>query len=1083
MAKSKGKGTRAKSESQQPVRPTSPTPPLPPAAAAAVAQRDDVQVERVGGDHDDDRRSGTKPTSTTNPSGGVGARAVSAMVDAVVDAVPTLEATNSAASQVEGNAMNGFKVPSGMALPLDQHQEQQPWVEQEQDQPETTTAMEPTPTSSATELGAAPLSPAQAPAQAEAEATTVTAAAAPSTTTTTSTPTSSSSSSPSTARTLKHLTFDDSPTFAPASRQLPYSTLNPSTSPERATRSTYSSSRGSSSLPSPSTPTPIASTSNSTSTSTSLAPQPQPHITSTSPRRSSSSSPPPPPSSPNKKRASLTHTHQDLRQVLKALIVVVPSSFRRLLRLLIPPPLRRFASFLLSRIAMVLHRRGALASSMFYDLLVLFWKTMINIFFREIRSRGAWKVPKDGEGAVIFVVGPHHNQFLDPLLLMSEVRREAGRRISFLVAAKSMDRKFIGQAARLMQSIPVARAQDLATPGKGTITLSPDDPTIVIGHGATEFTKSCAQARSQIMLPRSLGSVSIEIAEVMDDHKLRLKKEFNKKVRDGWKDKGAEGVAYKVLPYVDQSKMYSSVYQKLTEGGSIGIFPEGGSHDRTDLLPLKAGVSIMALGALSADPNLRLQIVPVGLSYFHPHKFRSRAVVEFGTPIDISSDSVRAFERGGDDKKKAIGDVMDLVVDGLKSVTVRAPDYETLMLIQATRRLYRPPGQYLTLGQIVELNKRFIAGYEVYRDDPRLKQLMARVKEYNTLLRYMGLKDHQIERVARPFWRSFVLLCYRLGLFGAWSILALPGVVLNAPIFIAAKIISRRKAKEALAASTVKIKGKDVLATWKVLVALTGAPTLYTIYAIGATVLARRLHLEYKYQLYAPIATLVGLPLIGISALKFGEVGMDVYKSIRPLLLSVLPGNHKQLDKLRAMRSSLQLEINQLVEELAPKIFEDFQTNRVVQPSAKPAPVSEHATKRRSTYGPQGQGTFLTHPLSWVDEYLFGWSAGGKGSGEGRDTGMESDEGAKSGNEDNEGGRRSGYASGYTTEDPDYDEVINILSREQGHASMGDGAASDAGTGVSASSGVRKRRGSRSRSRSQLDLTALNKNEDRGKHE
>lgn len=126
--------------------------------------------------------------------------------------------------------------------------------------------------------------------------------------------------------------------------------------------------------------------------------------------------------------------------------------------------------------------------------------------------------------------------------------------------------------------------------------------------------------------------------------------------------------------------MYSAVYQKLIDGGCIGIFPEGGSHDRTDLLPLKAGVSIMALGAKSAHPDLKLQIVPVGLSYFHPHKFRSRAVVEFGSPIEIPQDYVSEFEKGGENKKKAIGEVMELIVDGLKSVTIRAPDYETLMV-------------------------------------------------------------------------------------------------------------------------------------------------------------------------------------------------------------------------------------------------------------------------------------------------------------------------------------------------------------------------------------------------------------------
>lgn len=82
----------------------------------------------------------------------------------------------------------------------------------------------------------------------------------------------------------------------------------------------------------------------------------------------------------------------------------------------------------------------------------------------------------------------------------------------------------------------------------------------------------------------------------------------------------------------------------------------------------------------------------------------------------------------------------------------------------------------------------------------------------------------------------------------------------------------------ALAASTVKIKGNDVLATWKVLVGLAGAPALYSVYAAGATYLAFRYDLPRKYKIYAPIATMAGLPLIGYSALKFGEVGVDIYK-------------------------------------------------------------------------------------------------------------------------------------------------------------------------------------------------------------
>jgi len=45
-----------------------------------------------------------------------------------------------------------------------------------------------------------------------------------------------------------------------------------------------------------------------------------------------------------------------------------------------------------------------------YDVVASMWRIVITLFFREIRSRGAWKIPRAAEGPVIFVVGPHHNQ-------------------------------------------------------------------------------------------------------------------------------------------------------------------------------------------------------------------------------------------------------------------------------------------------------------------------------------------------------------------------------------------------------------------------------------------------------------------------------------------------------------------------------------------------------------------------------------------------------------------------------------------------------------------------------------------------
>jgi glycerol-3-phosphate O-acyltransferase/dihydroxyacetone phosphate acyltransferase len=82
----------------------------------------------------------------------------------------------------------------------------------------------------------------------------------------------------------------------------------------------------------------------------------------------------------------------------------------------------------------------------------------------------------------------------------------------------------------------------------------------------------------------------------------------------------------------------------------------------------------MALGALAQ--NTKVTIVPVGLTYFHAHKFRSRAVIEFGEPIPVSESQVYDFKNGK--KRDVVGALMRDISQALAAVTVSAPDFETL---------------------------------------------------------------------------------------------------------------------------------------------------------------------------------------------------------------------------------------------------------------------------------------------------------------------------------------------------------------------------------------------------------------------
>ncbi len=93
--------------------------------------------------------------------------------------------------------------------------------------------------------------------------------------------------------------------------------------------------------------------------------------------------------------------------------------------------------------------------------------------------------------------------------------------------------------------------------------------------------------------------------------------------------------------------------------------------------------------------------------------------------------------------------------------------------------------------------------------------------------------------------------------------------------------------KEALAASVVKVAGRDVLATWKVLISLVMTPALYTFYAIVATFISFEASVSFDQILWTPILTLVALPCIGYAALKFGEAGMDVLKFVTLLITTI----------------------------------------------------------------------------------------------------------------------------------------------------------------------------------------------------
>lgn len=294
------------------------------------------------------------------------------------------------------------------------------------------------------------------------------------------------------------------------------------------------------------------------------------------------------------------------------------------------------------------------------------------------------------------------------------------RKIGFLSAAVSMKRRAVGAMGRAMKAIPVVRPQDLAVPGAGTIYGS---AFCLLGTG-TAFLSAAAPGGAVVF---SLGpdKVHLVIGSIVSDTEIALKDAMPRAL-----DVDA-AVKFKLVPKVDQSSLFGGCWDLLHRGRCLGIFPEGGSHDRTDLLDIKAGVALMVLGAMAKYPGLRVNVIPVGLNYFSGHKFRSRCYIDFGEVYVPPPELVAKFAAGGTMKREAIAELLKALELQLRAVTVTAPDHATLQVFFEMRRLYKPTGALLSTHDTLRLTRWLLHILQDPAAMVQMKPLMTRVRAHS----------------------------------------------------------------------------------------------------------------------------------------------------------------------------------------------------------------------------------------------------------------------------------------------------------------------------------------------------------------
>ncbi len=341
---------------------------------------------------------------------------------------------------------------------------------------------------------------------------------------------------------------------------------------------------------------------------------------------------------------------------------------------------------------------------------------------------------------------------------------------------------------------------------------------------------------------------------------------------------------------VDNSAAFDALTGVLRDGAAFAIFPEGISHTRPELAPLKSGAARIVLAA--AADGVPVRVVPCGLSYRQRDRMRSRVLVQYGQPIVVDDAFIKAWQVDPHKAAKALTATINIA---LRAQTINASDFETLRVLDGVKTLYRPTGRDFSLAEEAEIMRRFLDHWQRKRDIPELAALYVDIDSYLSELRALSLSDRELS-TSFSWWDKAVRVL-RHGFFLAVLVpFALPGIVLHAPVLLAAMA----------AAKTLTDRG-DVRATIQMLVVTTC--TLLTWAALAA--LAFNTQPDVFGGVVVATGTLIALVLSGAATVRV----LDGEGAVRRGLWTMTALLHldDEVEHLRARRESLRGRLIDLV--------------------------------------------------------------------------------------------------------------------------------------------------------------------------
>lgn len=335
----------------------------------------------------------------------------------------------------------------------------------------------------------------------------------------------------------------------------------------------------------------------------------------------------------------------------------------------------------------------------------------------------------------------------------------------------------------------------------------------------------------------------------------------------------------------------------LARGGTIGICPEGVSHDEPGLRPIKTGAARIAIAAVSTGEVADLKICPAGLYYTSKTKFRSAVLLYFGKPIEVAPVEM---ENDGHPPRGAVRELSNRIERSLREVILDAEHEEALQTISRAERIFSSEpddGEEESLADELQLQQRFIKAYTFLREraPERLRKLEVRMSRFEEELSQAGVDPDDLSPPSST-WAVFRHLITRVLFFVVLIVPATAGFLVHYPAYRLGGYLATRFSRDE----------DDVVSTVKIISAMLLFPLTWLVAAAIA----------YKLQGWElALTALIVLPFAGYVAIRFFE-GLDSFLGgLRALVFFLM--RRRFFVRLLAERKAIRNEILALGEETA----------------------------------------------------------------------------------------------------------------------------------------------------------------------